>query len=429
MLPLHAAYVPKRSVFRRMIIRLRSRDGLERVEIDAAVTVGELRKTISQRLSIPLEDCWLSRDPKLLTAKDPSPYTDMADNSKTLQQLGFANGELVHLLYHFERQVQAVAKPSDFERRPFGAKMTIDDMVALQTRIERQEETPCSSASFDRHAANMFQSYVGSALAFSIKRGALLYGVVEEDGAVKVHAVLEPPQQGSADSLVLERGTPDEVAADLIADVLGWRKVGWIFTQAVGERDYIMSSEEVCQMAAMQYEIGETCVTAVVSMVPSDDGGDVHFEAFQVSRQAVKLYKEGWFQQQPEPSGSSKLRNPKDPKDETPVIVAGKDAGEVDNDYFLLPLGILDHEGPLRSEFPIENRLLPQGKSELRAYLQKYARQPYAQRLADFHLLLYLARQSNWDLQTDMRVVVECVRDKEPIPEGYQLIVDSMAGL
>ena len=29
-------------------------------------------------------------------------------------------------------------------------------------------------------------------------------------------------------------------------------KVGWIFTQSAAERDYIMSSEEVQQMAAMQ---------------------------------------------------------------------------------------------------------------------------------------------------------------------------------
>ena len=29
-----------------------------------------------------------------------------------------------------------------------------------------------------------------------------------------------------------------------------------------------------------------------------------------------------------------------------PVIVAGKDQGEVDNDYLLIPVNILDHEGP-----------------------------------------------------------------------------------
>ncbi len=34
-------------------------------------------------------------------------------------------------------------------------------------------------------------------------------------------------------------------------------------------------------------------------------------QVFQVSAQCVKLWKEGWFQQQGEPGGTSTLRNPK----------------------------------------------------------------------------------------------------------------------
>ena len=59
-------------------------------------------------------------------------------------------------------------------------------------------------------------------------------------------------------------------------------KVGWIFTQSSKERDYIMNSEEISQMAAWQDEVGEHCVTGVVSLAVSDEGSDVHFEAFQV---------------------------------------------------------------------------------------------------------------------------------------------------
>ena len=42
--------------------------------------------------------------------------------------------------------------------------------------------------------------------------------------------------------------------------------------------------------------------------------------------------------------------------------MAVKDLGEVDNDYFLIPVGIRDHEGGLHTSFPVENRLLPQGE-------------------------------------------------------------------
>ena len=63
-------------------------------------------------------------------------------------------------------------------------------------------------------------------------------------------------------------------------------KVGWIFAQSTAERDFIMSGEEICQMAAMQEELGDRCVTAVVAAFPGEEVGDapeVHFEAFQVS--------------------------------------------------------------------------------------------------------------------------------------------------
>jgi hypothetical protein len=41
------------------------------------------------------------------------------------------------------------------------------------------------------------------------------------------------------------------------------RKVGWIFTQSVAERDWIMDSEEIQQMAAMQVQMHTLCGAAV----------------------------------------------------------------------------------------------------------------------------------------------------------------------
>ncbi len=42
------------------------------------------------------------------------------------------------------------------------------------------------------------------------------------------------------------------MASDQPRHICRLAKVGWIFTQSAAERDYIMSSEEVQQMAAMQ---------------------------------------------------------------------------------------------------------------------------------------------------------------------------------
>ncbi|KAL4856070.1 NPL4-like protein 1 [Chlorella vulgaris] len=412
-----------------MLLRLRSRDGLERIQVDDGSTLGGLKLAIQDKLGVPLEDMLLSKDPQLLTSKEPSTFTDMQGDTASLQQLGVQHGDMVFLLYHFEREVAPAVKKADWQKRPFGAHMDVAALVAAQTRIERQDAPHAASASFDFAAANAFQGYVSSAIAFSIKRGGILYGTVDDEGQVQVHAIYEPPQQGSADSLSLERGTEEEALADFIAARLGWRKVGWIIAQSTKEREFIMSSEEICQMAAVQDEMGEHAVTAVVATWPGEDGQpEVHYEVFQVSDQCVQLWKQGWFQQQEEPGGTSTLRNPQDPKDAAPVIVAGKDVGELDNDYFLVPVAVKDHEGPLENKFPVENRLLPQGLAELKSHLQARRSAPYWARIADFHLLLFLARQPNLS-EAEIGLLTDAARDKAAVPEGFQIIIDSMAGL
>ena len=429
------------------------RDGLERVEVPDHATVADLKSIINEKLQIPIEDMLLSLDPKLLTTKGDAhaEFTDMINNDAPLSSLNVAHGTVVHLLYHFERQVEGV-KLSEFDKRPFGPHMTVSRMVAAQTRIERQDNPACASVSFDMHAANAFQSYVQSALAFSIKRGGILYGTVDEegDGSVYVHAIYEPPQDGTPDSLILHRGTDEEQRADAVAAAFGWSKVGWIFTQSTKEREFICSAEEICQMAAIQSEMGEKAVTALVAMFPPEEEGaapEVHFEAFQVSAQCVKLWEQGWFKIDTpldtngnhnnttsgtkavqEPSGTIPVQNPKDPVDKTPIIVAGKDVGEVDADYFLVPVGIKDHEGPVGSSFPIENRFLPQGAAELKSHLQRTSARPYAERLSDFHLLLYIAKQPGLEVE-DVAALAAAVASKEPVPEGYKIIIESIAGI
>lgn len=54
-----------------MIIRLRSRDGLERIELPEGSTLQALKQAIHVKLSIALEGLHLSRQPQLLTVQDP----------------------------------------------------------------------------------------------------------------------------------------------------------------------------------------------------------------------------------------------------------------------------------------------------------------------------------------------------------------------
>lgn len=102
-----------------------------------------------------------------------------------------------------------------------GSKMTIEEMVSLQTRIERQEKAKISSVSFDTSAANVFQSYLRTTLAFSIKRGGYLYGTVDEEKKVKVEFIYEPPQKIMESKLIFEKNENEENRVNSIANALG----------------------------------------------------------------------------------------------------------------------------------------------------------------------------------------------------------------
>ena len=82
----------------------------------------------------------------------------MASERATLASLGVAHGSLVYFRYSVAREVTPNAVP--VESRPFGAHMTIAEMVLRQTRIERQDKPRCASLSFDGQAANVFQACV-----------------------------------------------------------------------------------------------------------------------------------------------------------------------------------------------------------------------------------------------------------------------------
>ena len=72
---------------------------------------------------------------------------------------------------------------------------------------------------------------------------------------------------------------------------------------------------------------------------------------------------------------------------------------------------------------------LATGKAELRQHLQRAASKPYAARLADFHLLLYLAQQPGLEAASDLAGLVGAVHAGGAVPEGFQLIIDSLAEL
>ncbi|EFJ04855.1 hypothetical protein SELMODRAFT_187743 [Selaginella moellendorffii] len=402
------------------VVRIRSRDGLERVSVHPKATVLELQMAIERELQVPVSAQYVSRNQSLLMAKDPSGAAlmaaDMRDPSAALSSLGIGHGSVVFLFYSGKREV---AGPKVTPSGAFGKKMTMDDLIARQTRVERQQHAHCNSLSFDRAAANAFQHYVHETLAFGVKRGGFMYGSVTEQGDALVHFIYEPPQQGSEDGLLLLRDPDEERRADGIAAGLGMRRLGFIFTHTIsqGKADYTLSNAEIRQAAQLHAESNfDAWTTALVKL---EANGDVQFESFQLSDQCIKLWKEGWFVQDAEDV------NPKLSRMNKEVVILGKDTRDVDNVLFLVPVKILDHQGPLSCNFPIENRLTLPSFESLRSHLDSNKSRPYVQRISDFHLLLFLSK--SLDIDTDIPRLTEAISTQGSVPDGYQLLIDSLA--
>ncbi|KAL8539372.1 hypothetical protein ACS0TY_001122 [Phlomoides rotata] len=408
-----------------MMIRIRSRDGLERVSIDNPLaTVAQLKSAIESQLRVPAHAQILSTNQNLLLAKNPNDltqFTDMSDPKTMISSLKIAHGSIVYLAYEGER---SVAGPAFHPAGSFGRKMTMDDLIAKQMRVTRQEDPHCEMVSFDRDAANAFQHYVNESLAFGVKRGGFMYGTVSEEGKVEVDFIYEPPQQGTDENLILLRDPDEEKLVEAIALGLGMRKVGFIFTQTVSQdkKDYRMSNAEVLQAVELQAEGDlKEWVTAVVKLEVNEDGrADVHFEAFQMSDMCVRLFKEGWFERDVQEEIEPKLSRMK-----KEVVVGGKDTRDVDNDFFLVLVKIFDHQGPLSSTFPIENRNTPVTTRALKNHLDRAKGFPFVKRISDFHLLLLLARFL--DVNADVPALAGCVQSQATVPEGYQLLIESLA--
>ncbi|KAK1278112.1 NPL4-like protein 2 [Acorus gramineus] len=415
-----------------MIVRVRSRDGLERVTVpNPNATVAELKTLIESQLKVPAAQQTLSMDKDLLlckTADEIRRFTDLSNPWSTFPSLGIGHGSLIYLSYDHTIIERTIPPPPLLTPAgSFGRKMTMDDLIAKQVRVTRQETSPCESVSFDRSAADAFQHYVNDSLAFAVKRCGFMYGTVSDAGRVEVDFIYEPPQSGTEAVIYLLRDSTEEAAVEAVAAGLGMRAVGFMFTQAVGQdkEGYTLSETEVRLAAQMQVECGrglEQWVTAVVKLEVSEDGGaDVHFEAFQLSEMCVKLFREGWFLGDEAGPGT----DPKVTRLKKEVVVGVKDVKEVDNDFFLVPVKISDHQGLLSTTFPIENRNSEVTMRALKTHLDRTKSLPFVKRISDFHLLLFLARY--FDVNADVPALAECVQGQITVPEGFKLIIESLA--
>jgi nuclear protein localization family protein 4 len=262
----------------------------------------------------------------------------------------------------------------------------------------------------DYQAANAFQSYLQEH-RFRIQRCGFLYGKYNDDGSSSVEAIYEPPQRCEKDQIVM-LSDPDEDRVEKIASLLGFTRVGWIFSHPA--RSYVMSSVEIRRAAEFQIKYGERFVTLILSV---NEKGQGNLEAFQVSDQAVKLAQQNTFLPSDDPA-KCRFRQP--------VYVEGAETTIADYHFFLVTVSVKSKDkGLLRADFPVENRERPQSRSDLKVHLMHHAKRPFIEQVSDFHFLLFLSK-GYLDLNTDFPTLCDALISKKPQDlEGFKFLLDN----
>ncbi|XP_017782702.1 PREDICTED: nuclear protein localization protein 4 homolog [Nicrophorus vespilloides] len=266
-----------------------------------------------------------------------------------------------------------------------------------------------------------------------------------------VAAIYEPPQESTRDSVQL---LPDDKAelVQLLAEALGLKMVGWIFTDLIAEDvqkgtvkhtrhidTYFLSAQE-CYMAAYYQNMypnpckhssnGHFGSKFVTVCVTGDKTNQVHMEGYQVSNQCMALVRDNCFVPTKDAPELGYIRESSDKQYVPDVYYKEKDTygNEVSRlarplpvEYLLLdvpastPLSPIYSFNPDDSKqlFPVENRLVDghiQDFNALSQYLSQFNPDEFLTAISDFHLLLYIATMDMLPLREYMAPLLEAIK-------------------
>jgi len=394
------------------------------------------------------------------------------DATKLGEIPGLENGEMFHVTYstalkskqdkeieEARKQREADMDPNNINKmglRHIKKNWTLNDYISEVNKkkivIKTQKYPVCAMCAIDSAAAQAFQIYLRE-MAFQQQRMGFLYGTTtkgrkphyqndndeqddsdedssdeEKDSAVmdttkhdfknvQCAVIYEPNQQGDLHGVIEMQ---DEYAdrAEQLAQLLGMQRVGWVFSHSGQDREHPLTNNDIVRMAEMQAKYGESFVTVVVS---PNEKMQAKFEAFQVSKQCVELYKKGLLEVDPD--------NKKVLKTKVPVESERKLVQEVDILLFIVNVPIQNTQSIFQVGFPQRNRPhLVQSMEKLKEMLMRRASIPFVQRVTDFHLLLFLTDYLS--LTSDFPTLCEAIKTKNNSKaQGYEHLIGAYAGL
>jgi len=324
-------------------------------------------------------------------------------------------------------------RPGMMPLRSMKMHWTLNEFVELdsqfQYKISKQPTGQpgfCSKVAVDAKSLESFINYLYT-FDFRCMRIGYLYGTVDKNNEVQVHFIYEPKQETTDITFKLLRDEQDANVNEL-AMMLGYKRVGWIFAHPPREKKFSFSGPEILATAEHQLESvdGVNDTTFITIKVTLDiETNKPHCDGWQVSKQCMAMVAENVLQVSPN-LGFCKV-NPT-----FTALVEMKPASEVDNDFFLCAIPILNYKSEqLICTFPRPNRFGEyQTQNDLKNQLSKIGKEGWTIQtlLADFHLLLYLCQHLS--IHDDLPRICEAILNPEiPLDEGYQLIIRSIAGL
>ena len=294
-----------------LLLRVRTKDGTERLQAPAGCTLGSLRQLIEQKFGVPVAQQALARaEQSGPVARKGAPLA-VAEDALALSGLGLANGDLLFLDYSMERENQAQYVEKDpfstlvkeGELRQQGkAQWTLSNFLDYRSSKEfvlgAPPEPHTKYVQIDAAATQKLMSFM-MLTNFGTKRVGWLYGrwVADEasgEAGVQVHAIYEPAQDCTADTITLQDDDAANAKVERVAAMLGLARVGVVIAHPA--REYVFSVDELilasqAQAAAVEAdpENGKRFITMKARPVLETEtqiDGSATVEAYQVCARA-----------------------------------------------------------------------------------------------------------------------------------------------
>ena len=350
------------------VVRVRWPKGIERVEVKATDTIGDVVDRMSAKCGFD--------GAKLGLVQEST--NSAAPRRMKLSQLKLENGEMFRLDMPAPKKQdrtplvpEPVPKDVQRFRSEWGENaVSAGQLAKKHVVIEQQSECVTKRILLPAEECERV-SHIVKELHFRTTRVFLLFGTCPSSSVVRVHSVCLPCQRYGPEGFKLNER--DVANAEHLAEALGLRFVGVIVSN--GSKEPPIDPSIMLALVPFYKKSGD--FFTVVSAMP--DAGMCHLEAFQFSNQFFDLCEKQMF------SGVTE----KGFKSKDSVIVYSKEMSEIDVSYFLVAVAIKTRSSWFpRSRFPFQ-ALFP-SYGDFAEALNRDLEVPNFVRLLDFNMLLYL---------------------------------------